>query len=545
MKANASSSSATNPSEADLFELDLASSGRLPALPTAFLSGKDLDLLEPLHFLKPGELPGAPSTTDRAALAEALKSANQAYGVSRADELAAKLADPETHVVVTGQQPGILGGPLLSLSKMIAAVAYAEALEADGRKAVAVYWVATEDHDWDEIGRTTLLGSEPEKLTLGEDTEPLKPVGDRRLGPGIEPILDRLQEITPGGPAEERLAVVRETHGADASFGEAFCRLMAAVLGDRAPLLLDSQLPALKEAQKPHLRILIEKRFELDDAYQRVEGQLEKRGYSPQVTPQPGVSPLFLIHEQRRRRIEWRGDEAYGLRGLDDFEAPVSELLDVLENEPARVSPGVLARPAIQDVVLASSLQLMGPSELSYMTQARAAYEILGVDRTWTTLRPQILAIDSRQVGRLVELQLPLQELFDSNVQSIVAERFGRDFVSPIRERLLATLGELEAPVLELDKSLEKPLQKTRDQIVRGLDNFTSRVEAAVTRTHETWARRVEQLSFALQPDGLQERSLSTAWLWVRYGPELIDAIFSGMRLESRKLDVVRWDRKT
>ena len=545
MKANASSSSAINPSEADLFELDLAASGRLPALPTAFLSGKDLDLLEPLHFLKPGDLPGAPTHTDRTALAEALGTANRGYGVSRADELAGKLADPETHVVVTGQQPGILGGPLLSLSKMIAAVAYAEALEAEGRKAVAVYWVATEDHDWDEIGRTTLLGSEPERLTLGEDTEPLKPVGDRHLGPGIEPILDRLQEITPGGPAAERLAIVRDAYGAEASFGEAFCRLMAAVLGDRAPLFLDSQLPALKLAQKPHLRALIERRFELDDAYQRMEARLEERGYSPQVTPQPRVSPLFVIHEQQRRRIEWRGELSYGLRGLDDFEAPVSELLDLLEKEPARVSPGVLARPAIQDVVLGSSLQLMGPAELSYMTQARAAYEILGIDRTWTTLRPQILAIDPRQVDRLVELQLPLRELFGSNVQSIVAERFGNDFVTPIRERLVATLAELEGPVLELDKSLEKPLRKTRDQIVRGLDNFTSRVEAAVARTHDTWARRVEQLSFALQPDGLQERSLSTAWMWVRYGPELIDAIFSCMRLESRKLDVVQWGRKS
>ena len=544
MKAIASSSSATNRSEPNLFEVDLVASGRLPPLPTAFLNSKDLDLLQPLRFLSPGELPGDPSPTDRRALAAALETVNLSYGVSRAAELAAKLADPETCVVVTGQQPGILGGPLLSLSKMVAGVAYAEALEAAGRKAVAVYWVATEDHDWDEIGRTTFLGTKPEQLILGEDREPLKPIGDRVLGPGIESILERLQALTPGGPAEQRLATVRECYGPQASFGEAFCRLMAAVLGDRAPLFLDSQLPALKQAQKPYLRTLIEQRFELDRAYQEVEKLLEARGYTPQVTPQPGVSPLFLVHQQERRRIEWRGEATYGLRGLDDYEAPVSELLALLEENPSCISPGVLARPAIQDVVLGSSLQLMGPSELSYMTQARAAYRILGIDRTWTTLRPQVLAIDRRQADRLEELQLPLEELFDSNVQSIVADRFGDDFVTPIRERLLAILAELEEPVLELDKSLEKPLQKTRDQIVRGLDNFTARVEAAVTRTHETWARRVEQLSYALQPDGLQERSLSTAWLWVRYGPELVDAIFSSMRLESRKLDVVFWGRE-
>ena len=92
---------------------------------------------------------------------------------------------------------------------------------------------------------------------------------------------------------------------------------------------------------------------------------------------------------------------------------------------------------------------------------------------------------------------------------------------------------------------MAKPLQKTRDQITRGLDNFSARVEAAVARNQGTWTGRVTQLKHALVPDGhLQERSLSTGQLWVRYGRELVDAVFDCMRLESRRLDVVRWDEK-
>lgn len=536
MKANASSSSATNP----LLELDLKSGGRLPVLPTAFLQGEHHDLLEPLHFLSPGELPGPAAPTDRRDLAAALGQANAAYGVANAEALATKLADPETHVTVTGQQPGVFGGPLLSLSKIIAAVRYAEALEAAGRPAVAVFWIATEDHDWDEAAGATLGGDPPTRLNLGPDTEPLKPMGDRVLGSGVDGLLDGLRETARGDEATARLEALAPLYTAESGFGDAFARTMAKILGDRSPLFLDSQLPALKKAQAPHLRALIEKRHALDAAYGAAEARVTERGLPLQVTPQPGVSPLFLVHEGERRRIEWRGEQRYGLRGLDDFEKPVEDLLSRLDEDPSCVSPGVLARPGIQDVVLGSSLQLMGPSELSYMVQAGAAYRVLGIERTWTALRPQMMAVDPRQLGWLEELELGLAELIAEPTASIVAKRYGHDFVSPIRDRMLEALGELEEPTLEVDKSLEKPLRKTHDQIVRGLDNFVARVEAAVARKNETWTRRVDQLKNALVPhDHLQERELATAYLWIKYGPPLVDALFDQMDLGTRDLNVV------
>ena len=535
MKANASSSSATSPPE-----LDLLATGRLPDLPTAFLRGEHLDLLAPLRFLAPGELPGPPAEVERRELAEALGKANAAYGVAHAHAWATKLADPKTHVVVTGQQPGVLGGPLLSLSKMAAAVRYAEDLEAAGKPAVAVFWIATEDHDWDEAGALTLGGDPPSRLHLGTDDDPLRPLGDRVLGPGITPILEALKDTARGDEATARFEAILPFWTADSGFGEAFARTMARILGDRAPLFLDSQLPALKKAQAPHLRALIERRHELDATYAAAEREVTDRGLPLQVTPQPGVSPLFLIHEGHRRRIEWRGQDRYGLRGVDAFEGEVEDLLRRLDESPALFSPGVLARPAIQDVVLGSALQLMGPSELSYMTQARGAYQILGIERTWTTLRPQMMVLDKRQRAWLEELDLPLAELLDEPTASIVAKRFGEDFVSPIRDKMLRVLEELEGPTLEVDKSLEKPLRKTQDQITRGLDNFTARVEAAVARRNETWSRRVDQLKHGLVPLGhLQERELSTAFLWIKHGSNLVDALLDQMDLGRRDLNIV------
>lgn len=539
MTANDSSSSATSP----LFEVPLAGSGRLSALPEAFLAGRDLDLLRPLTFLAPGELPGRPDAVDRSALAEALIEANLTYGVRHAEKLGGLLAEPDTRVVVTGQQPGVFGGPLLSLSKMIAAIRFARQLTASGSPAVPVFWVATEDHDWDEAARATLPGPSgaAQRFSLGDDQDPLKPLGDRELGPGIQDLVKQLLTTAKGPGAEDRARRLTDFLHPEIGFGEAFCRTMATILGEHAPLFLDSQLPALKQAQQPHLRRLIEERHALDAAYVRVEAEVEERGHDLQVKPQPGVSPLFYVQDGRRRKIEWQGEASYGLRGVDGFSAPVAELLDLLSEEPGRFSPGVLARPAIQDAVLGTGLQVMGPSELTYMTQSRAAYDILGIGPTWTTLRPQLMLVEPRYEGWLREMALPLTELLDRSATEIVAERYGEDFITPIQTRMMDLLDQLEEPILATDKSLEKPLQKTRDHITRGLDNFSSRVKAAIARNNETWTRRVEQMHDALQPLGhLQEREWATAYLWTKLGPEWVDAIFEQMRLESRDLDIIR-----
>ena len=130
MRVNASSSS-----EPNLLEIDLLATGRLPKIPSAWLRGEHQDLLEPLHFLMPGDRPTGPAPeVDREALAAALATANSGYGHPAAAEKARLLADPATRVVVTGQQPGLWGGPLLSLNKMIAAQRWAEELtEIDAR----------------------------------------------------------------------------------------------------------------------------------------------------------------------------------------------------------------------------------------------------------------------------------------------------------------------------------------------------------------------------------------------------------------------------
>jgi len=551
--ANASSSSVTsrpdspaNPAPANLLEVDLVAARLLPPLATAWLAGRDLDLLEPLRFLGSGTPPALPpvrSTGSRRELAEALAVANRAYGNPEADRLAARLADPAVRVVVSGQQPGLLGGPLYSLAKMVAVSRWAAALEAAGQPAVAVFWVATEDHDWAEISSTVVLGSDgPRTFDLGPDPEPLVPVGMRTLGPGVESVLSGIGEAVPGERYAEWLQTLGRWYRPDARFGEAFCRLMAHLLGARCPLLLDAMLPALKTAERPWLRRLVERRATLESELAKRDAAIEARGYPLQVSPQRGASPLFLLRHGERRRIEWRGEDRFALRGREDAGGTVAELLEIIEENPGVVSPGVLARPAMQDAVLGTAIQVVGPGELSYMAQAGVTHAVLEIEPTFVALRPQTLLLETKQIERLEELGLPLATLLGDRgaLDRWLAEREGGDLVGPVRQRLEAALAELRGPALAADPGLERPFEKTREQILRALDLFGEKAVGAAARKNEVVNRRIQQLREACVPlNKLQERIVSTAHYPGKYGPELIESYWAQMNLDASHLQVI------
>jgi bacillithiol biosynthesis cysteine-adding enzyme BshC len=542
--------------------VDLLEEGLLPPLPSAFLEGRDHDLLAPLRWLPTdGELPEAlvsPASArgpvagrpDRAPLAEALARANRSYGHPGADRLAGLLADPATAVVATGQQPGLLGGPLYTLTKMIAAVRWARAIEAAGRAgrpAVAVFWIATEDHDWDEVSRAGFLA--PDGLRTfrlseaGEDPDPLLPVGMRTLGPGMKAVLEGLGELRSSDRFDDWLTTLTRIWRPDARFGEAFARWAVELLGEDCPLLLDSMDPGVKRAEAPWLARLVEERAAWEEASTAADAAIEERGHPLQVQPQRGASPLFVLRDGERRRIEWRGDDRYALRGTD-AERPVADLLEALAENPGVVSPGVLARPAIQDAILGTDVLLLGPGEASYIAQAAATYRVLGFDPgPWVALRPQALILESHHREKLEELGVPLAALLGSDeaLERRLAGENGAGFVARARADVEAALEALRGAAVELDPNLERPAEKTRENVLRALETFEGKATAAAARRDEVRHGRIEKLRAVILPGGtLQERAVCSSHFPGKYGDRLVEAIREQMELDGRRLQVVQ-----
>ena len=545
MTASDSSSSAAVPTDvAERPHIDLVAAGLLQGLPAAFLEGRDADLLAPLRFLPPGALPeGDPPPVDRGDLARGLAAANASYGHPAAERLAAKLARPETRVVVSGQQPGLLGGPLYTLLKAVAAVRWVRRIEATGVPAMAVFWVATEDHDYREVARIAAPGVEGLlEADLGPDPAPLLPVGMRTLGSTVEDVLAGLAAANPGERFSEWIETLRAWYRPEARFGEAFSRLLVGLLGEECPLVLDAMLPAVKEAERPWLERVVGIREELERRDRERERAIAERGHDLQVQPQPGSSPLFFLHHQERRRLEWRGATGVGLRGDEAFAEPVAWLERAIAENPAAVSPGVLARPAIQDAILGTHLQVMGPGEVSYLPQVAPLYECLGLAAPWVALRPQALVLARHQLDKLEALPLTLEDLVapKPDLDRLLAAGKGSDLVAPVRREVATLLENLRAAALGVDRGLEGPWKKTSGQIERALHAFEGRVDAAAARQNEVSRRRAEDLAAACRPRGkLQERMVTTGYFPGKFGAGFAAALLEQLDVDPTRLQVI------
>jgi bacillithiol biosynthesis cysteine-adding enzyme BshC len=516
----------------------------LPPLPRAFVEGRDLDLLQPLPFATPGEEPALPNPdVDRRELAAALATANAAYGHPAAGALARRLADPATRVIVTGQQPGLLGGPLYTLSKAVAASLWAQRLEAAGQPAVAVFWVSTEDHDYREVSRVGMAGrGGPRMLELGDDPSPLLPVGMRTLGPGLEAVLRELAEANPGDRYADWIARVSAWYRPDVRFGEAFCRLMTGLLGERCPLLLDSMLPETKAAQRPWLRRIVERREEIEEVFAERNERIVERGYDLQIKPLPGASPLFYIHGGERRRVEWAGGDRLTLRGEVESEHEISWLLAAVEENPAVVSPGALARVAVQDAILGTSLLVLGPGEVSYLPQVAPLYDLLGIETPAASLRPQALVLAHHQLDKLAALDLTLADFTAPDLDLDRALAHGRetDLVGPVGARMSESLSELRRSALEIDPNLQAPWDRTRRQVEKALEAFTAKVASAVARQNDVKRSRAQDLRDTCRPQGVpQERFIATGHFPGKYGERLVEAYFEQLDLDPRILHLI------
>jgi bacillithiol biosynthesis cysteine-adding enzyme BshC len=512
-------------------------------------------LLSPLRLVSSVEellVAAPPRAVDRRELARGLGSANERYGHRRATRLAERLADPRTAVVVTGQQPGFLGGPLYSLVKALAAVRWAEAIERSGRPAVAVFWMATEDHDWAEVARVDWWASSGlREASLGEDASPLCPVGERSFGPATGDVLRAIRESLPGPGAAQRFDELTASTVDSGRFAEGFARLYCELLGDDAPLFLDAQLPELKAAERPWLRRLVEQRDEIGAAIEAAEFELKAGGLSPQVRPQPGAGQLFVTRSgpsgPERRRVLWSGEQTYTLRGSDEPQ-PISELLETIEARTALVSPGVLSRQAVQDAVLGTSLMVLGPGELAYVAQSRAVYTALGLPGTPVAERPHVVFVEPSLVRKGADWLSDLAALLaaDFSAEQWLAGRAGAgagDPLSDTRAQVERALDELRERALQVDQQLLKPWEKTKESALRALDSFAERWRGSLGRRDELELGRWRRLRDYLAPgDTPHERLFSVAPLAARWGGAWLAALRAELTPQSDHWQVIRWE---
>src|SRR5580704_14056564 len=248
----------------------------------------------------------AASVTHAGRLADLLEGHAVEFGASDAAKANIAKLRAGARAVVTGQQVVLFGGPLLTLLKAATAIARAnEATRTTGVEHVPVFWLATEDHDLEEVDQVSLLTKTGvETLRAGLKVARAVPVGGVVPGPELEAVLDRASELLEFAPVSEWL---RECYlpqeGAHPSLALAFGRLMAKIFAAEGLIVMDAASREFHALGTGTLRYAIEHAAELQQALISRSEELVSAGYHAQVLVVKDASLLFLLDETTGERV--------------------------------------------------------------------------------------------------------------------------------------------------------------------------------------------------------------------------------------------------
>jgi bacillithiol biosynthesis cysteine-adding enzyme BshC len=475
-----------------------------------------------------------PDPDHRKTLVKALEAENRGAGAAAAKNLD-RLAQPGTLVVASGQQVGLYGGPVFTIYKALSAARLAAWLSERGLPAAPVFWLATEDHDLEEINHVWVFNgaNRPVRIEARADASPQQPVGSVAVS---EPSGATLREALGALPFGDDIAeLAAEAYGAGATFGSGFKHLLQRLLEPYGVLVIDPLAHSVRRMAAPVIRRAIQQAPQITPALLERGRRLEGAGYHVQVHVEEKTSLFFLMENGRRTPLRRSGD-TYSANGATYSAA---DLLARLERSPEDFSPNALLRPVVQDFLLPTVAYVGGPAELAYLAQAEVLYgRLLGrmpvaLPRACFTLldaRAQKLlsryglhVLDILQGPEAVELKIAAK-LIPGPLHQAFAEG---------QHELQRALQLVENQLAAFDPTLLAALDKSR----RKMHYQFSKIQAKAARESLRRAERAREESSYLQhlifPEKtLQERLYSVLPFLARHGPGLIERLHQAVRFE-------------
>jgi len=431
--------------------------------------------------------------------------------------------------VVTGQQVGLFGGPLMSLFKAAFVLALAKQVEALGVECVPVFWLASEDHDLAEVNQALLLTSD---LQLAPFTAPSSgiegaPVATLRFAEGTNAIVAQAAELLGESLSADYL---RESYAEGETFSNAYARLLTRIFSEQGLILLD---PADRELHAIAARLFVNamaRAAELDDAILARNRELQTGGYHEQVKVTSESTPIFGLVEGARVPIH----RANGQFKLGREVLSSEELQRRIEAAPEDFSANVLLRPVLQDYWLPTLAYIGGPAEIAYFAQAAVMYENLLGRVTPILSRLSATLIEPRIERLLTKYQVELPELFHGECQlrdCIAARALPaglRQSFDDARYGIEQSMRQVSESLTKLDPTLVEAANRATSKMRYQVRRLEKRAAQAEVRRNELLTRHAAQIENALYPHkGLQERQIAGIYYYAKYGPALIEKLIA------------------
>ena len=419
--------------------------------------------------------------------------------------------------IVAGQQVGFAGGPLYTLAKLASLIALKRKL---GGRVNAFFWLATEDHDFDEIARIDV----PASLVNAQQQLDLVCIrAIRAAGPravvGSLPVPETLIEQLLTLFDMPRPTWLRE----GITFRDSFAELIASVCGNEV-ILIDALLPELRRAGAPLFEQIRAREPEIQHLLHDRAQQLEAAGYKEQVVPRDGEHYTLL----------------YQLND-DGTRSPSNSATQ----QPEKTSTSALTRPLLQDFVLKPDVFIGGPSEVAYYAQLVPLHDLLRIPQPRVALRGHVLVAPKRIVRAFERFGIEPCSVFRP-ADEILAEREPegvarvRKVADEAKRELMKRIEEIGELALPADHSLAGSIQRSIGHLEYHFHKLTERAIKGLVRKERERYLATRELVAALYPDRhVQDRVVSWFAYWTKYGATLFDRMVEEVEPDTNAFKIV------
>ncbi len=428
------------------------------------------------------------------------------------------LSKENTFTITTGHQLNLFTGPLYFLYKIISTINLCEQLKAEfpNNNFVPIYWMATEDHDFEEI---KFFNFNTKKISWNKESNGA--VG-RLSTEGLELIFEEISKLFGISDNAERLKVLfKKSYLEHPNLTDATRFLTNKLFEKYGLVILNADDAALKKTFIPFIEDELVNQTSFNEI-SKTNKQFSKN-YKIQVNPRE--LNLFYLTDKLRERILLENGK-YKIKNTS-ITFTKQALLNEINKHPERFSPNVIMRPLYQEVILPNLCYIGGGGELAYWLQLKAYFERTNVVFPILLLRNSALIINSKQTQKLDKLSLSKKDLFlkQSNlITKIITEssNLNLDF-SEQKKFLKNQFLHLKDIASQTDKSFIGAVKAQEKKQLNGLDNLEKRLLNAEKRKLKDTTERIIKIQDVLFPKkSLQERTLNFSDLYLEYGDVLI-----------------------
>lgn len=435
------------------------------------------------------------------------------------------LNDSNTFTITTGHQLNLFSGPLYFLYKIISTINLTKDLKSKypENNFVPIYWMATEDHDFEEINYFNFKGRK-----FRWNTESSGPVG-RLSTDGLDEFFEVFtHELGSGKNAEGIKKLFQESYLNHSNLADATRFLANTLFGDYGLVILDADNADLKRTFIPYIK----EELTQQSSYKKVTATVEKlKNYTIQVNPRE--INLFYLEDHLRERIVLEN----GMYKVNNtkIEFTETEILTLVESNPEKFSPNVIMRPLYQEVILPNLCYIGGGGEIAYWLELKSFFDAVSVTFPILLVRNSAVLATEKQAKKADTLGLTWNDLFSKqrdlvNAKTAQLSEFPVDFTDQ-KKHLQKQFEALVALANQTDKSFLGAVKAQEAKQIKGLANLEKRLLKAQKRRFSETLERITTLQNELFPNtSLQERQVNFSEFYLQYGNDFIDKLIATLK---------------